>query len=174
MEKQMARIDRLYHVMVELLNAPKTIDVMRKMPAYVEDGEVYDFNGRSFGGTDKPDGPIFKQIERVKTTQAVTAALKRDYTNALGEWLNDDKGAEEDAVEKPKKKSKDDKATKEPSEADAAQPTTEEGEELDLVAAVTGLLDAGKLKKAKKMIKDNEDHPKIKKAKKLYKKAVAE
>lgn len=161
----MARIDRLYAVMVELLNQPKTIDVMRKMPAYVKDGEVYDFNDRSFGATDKPDGNIFKDIERVQTVQAVTAALKRDYTAALAEWLGD-----VDSNSPVKKSVEKSKAERE----EVAEPEAEIETDIDLVAEVKMLVQNEKFKKAKKLIKGFDgDEKVIKKAKKILKAAQA-
>lgn len=175
-EKDYAKVERLYHVMVELLNEPKVIEVMRKMPAQVKKGEVLDFNGRSFGGTDKPDGYIFggeKEFKRVNETQAVTFALKRDYTKALKDWLDGeapkedsattDKDGKDDA-KKPKKKKKTSKT-----DDDSAEQTMEP-EAFDLVGEVESLLSDGKLKKSRKLVRDNADHVNIKKAKKIIKK----
>lgn len=165
---EMNNIDRLvanlaFGAMAEMLLLPKKIDELKKLPAYVKDGEVYDFNDRSFGKTYKPDGEIFS-VERVRTQQAVTQAIKTAYIKALTEWMEtseDDAkaGAEPKKVKKPKVED-----TEEGSDEDNV-PT------IDLVSMVTALLDEGKIKKANKLVKDNPDHPKIKKAKKLVKKS---
>lgn len=174
MSKDYARIDRLYHVMVELLNAPKVKDQLMKMPSEVKKGEVLDFNGRSFGATDKPDGLIFPKTERVLNCQAVTSALKRDYTKALKEWLDGEAEATDETgennVEEPTKKSK----KKKTSETDDDRP--EPTEEFNIVAEVKELLSNGKMKKAKKLVELHEGMgtPKCKKAKKLIEKAKGE
>lgn len=163
---ELNRVDKLhanlaFGAMSMMLNLPKKIDELKCLPAYVKDGEVFDFNDRSFGATYKPDGEIFS-VEKVNGAQAVTQALKNNYTKALNEWM---KVSEDDAkteqAEKPKKEKK-----------SKSEDDTADEPELDLVANVTGLLNEGKLKKANKLIKENPDHPKAKKAKKLYKKAV--
>ena len=169
-----AQINRLYGVMVNILNSPKTIDVMRKMPAYVKGGEVFSFNNESFGATDKPDGDIFKGIERVQKTQAVTAALKRDYTAALKAWLDgeeveaDENGStapskkgrkDEPAAEKPKKGKK----GKKPVADDGAEPV-ETAEDFDLMGSIKKLLKKDKVKKAKKLLAEHEEHDDYEKA----------
>jgi len=156
--------------MVELLNAPKVKDQLMKMPSQVKKGEVLDFNGRSFGKTDKPDGLIFPKTERVLNCQAVTSALKRDYTKALKEWLDGEKECKEaiedeaieDVVEEPKKKDKKKK-----------DPEPEADEEFDLVTAIKKLVAKGKLKKANKLLELHVGMgtPKCKKAQKLIDKA---
>ena len=153
-EGKLNRVDRLhsnlaFRAMSDMLNLPKKIDELKVLPAYVKDGEVFDFNGRSFGETYKADGEIFS-VEKVNNAQAVTSALKRDYTKALNEWME----------------------TSEEEAKDDTKPAEHEEADIDLVADVKALLDEGKLKKANRLIKDNPDHPKAKKAKKLYKKAV--
>lgn len=79
--------DTIYRVMVEMLNQSKKIDELKLMPAYVKDGEVFDFNNRLLSKTSKADGEIFN-VDKVITTQAVTAVLKKNYTTALTEWLD--------------------------------------------------------------------------------------
>jgi len=170
MSKDYANIKRLYHVMVELLNAPKVKDIIMKMPSHVKDGKVIDFNGRSFGDTDMADGAIFPKPERVHNCQAVTSALKRDYTKALKEWLDEEQGegqTNEDVAEKPKTKKKAPTTDDDAVEQDVATPT------LDLVGEVKKLLKADNVKGAKKLLKANKEHPKFDKAKKKYDKAVA-
>lgn len=140
--------------MADMLSAPKKLDELKRLPAYVKDGVVYDFEDREFWGTNSADGEIFS-VEKVLKTQAVTSALKRDYTQALHKWIAGDT--------EPTKPAKEEKTKEDKPETDGT---------VDLVGDVKTLLDDGKLKKANKLIKDNPDHPKFKKAKKLYKKAV--
>ncbi len=172
---ELARIDRLYHVMVELMNAPKTKDVMMMMPAYVKDGGVYDFNDRLFGGAgDKPDGLIFAKPERVHNAQAITSALKRDYTKALKEWLDDEADSKESETKKSTKKEKastDEKPEKKAKKKKPDGASADDEPKFDLVAEVNGLLEVGKVKKAKKLIAEHEDDANYKTLKKVIKKA---
>ena len=149
--------------MVDILNSPKKIDELKRLPAYVKDGTIYDFEDRKFWNTKSEDGEIFS-VEKVLKAQAVTSALKRDYTNALMKWISDDEGGGETTEPvKPKKAKKVKDEVDEALEADI---------EINFMSDVKELLEAGKLKKANKLIKDNAGHSKAKKAKKLYKKAV--
>ena len=157
------------------LNSPKVIDILKNQPAYVKDGMVYDFHDVAIcrDHTKGGDCIIFdgeKGLARVKSVQAVTSALKRDYTKACTLWNNGGVDAElpeekEDVVKKPKKKAKTSKGND-----DRPEPT-EVSTKFDLVGTVESLLSDGKLKKAKKLIGEHEDDADYKKAKKLLKKA---
>ena len=163
---ELNRVDRLvanlaFSAMAELLLLPKKIDELKKLPAYVKDGEVYDFNDRSFGKTYKEDGEIF-DVARVLKTQAVTQALKTAYVKALNLWME---VSEEDAKTGDSKPSDDAEVVEEP--AEEAKPATDG--EIDLLKSVVKLLKKDDIKGAKKLVKANKDHPKYKKAKKLIK-----
>ena len=170
MSKDYTHADRYYRRMVEILNLPRTIDVMRMMPAYVKSGMVYDFNDKEMFDTDRPDGDIFKGIERVKKTQAVTAALKRDYTTALNAWTEGDKvTADENGSVAPSKAKK---AAAKDATAEKKAKVAKEAAEFDLVKSVKKLLKSDDAKGAKKLLKANKEDADYKKAKKLYKTAT--
>jgi len=141
-----------------MLNAPKKIDELKLCVAQVKDGVAYDFNGKKLWNVNCDDIEIFS-IEKVNKTQAVTVALKRDYTQALRDWGQSLTG-ETVAPEKVD------------TVAPIIPPTKDEvTPEFNLKDEIKNLVHLGKLKKAKKLIGDNENHPDFKKAKKILKKA---
>ncbi len=62
-----------FRAMATMLQAPKKIDELKRLPAYVKDGVIYDFEGRKFWNTNAEDCEIFN-VERVLKAQAVTKA----------------------------------------------------------------------------------------------------
>lgn len=150
-----------------MLNAPKKIDELKLCVAQVKDKVAYDFNGKKLWNVNCDDIEIFS-IDKVLKTQAVTVALKRDYTLAILAWAktllgNDAEETEPvDEVKEPKAKEPKAKKVKE----------AEVTPEFNLKDEIKNLLHLGRYKKANKLIKDNAGHPDYKKAKKLYKKAM--
>jgi len=138
-----------------MLNAPKKIDELKLCVAQVKDGVAYNFNGDKLWNVNCDDIEIFS-IEKVNKTQAVTVALKRDYTQALLNWGNSLTGETE---------------APEVVEAQDSESPAEVTPEFNLKDEIKNLVHLGKLKKAKKLIGDNESHPDFKKAKKILKKA---
>ena len=137
-----------------MLNAPKKIDELKLCVAQVKDGVAYNFNGEKLWNVNCDDIEIFS-IEKVNKTQAVTVALKRDYTQALLNWGQSLTGE-----------------TVAPEKSNTVAPTKDEvTPEFNLKDEIKNLVHLGKLKKAKKLIGDNENHPDFKKAKKILKKA---
>ncbi len=135
-----------------MLNATKKIDELKLCVDKVKDKVAYNFNGDKLWNVNCDDIEIFS-IEKVNKTQAVTVALKRDYTQALLDWGKSLTGE-----------------TVEP-EAEPEEVVEEVTPEFNLKDEIKNLVHLGKLKKAKKLIGDNENHPDFKKAKKILKKA---
>lgn len=153
-----------FSAMSEMLDSPKKIDELKKLPAYVKDGEVFDFNGRSFGETAMPDCEIF-DTKRVMGAQAVTQALRVKYIKSLNEWLAIEDAVETGETSKKEAKKNTKKMVDESVEVKGEEPS------FDLLAEIEGHINDGKLKKAKKLLAENEDDANYKKAKKLIKKA---
>ena len=153
-----------FRAMAGMLQSPKKIDELKRLPAYVKDGVIYDFEDRKFWATNAEDGEIFK-IDRVLNAQAVTVAIKRDYVKALEEWLGGDESTDNEAEEPAVDETPEPKKDKKSKDAEVTP-------EFNLKDEVKNLLHLGRYKKANKLIKDNDGHPDYKKAKKLYKKAM--
>ncbi len=158
-----------------MLNAPKKIDELKLCVAQVKDKVAYDFNGKKLWNVNCDDIEIFS-IEKVNKTQAVTVALKRDYTLALMAWgtsLTGDANekTEPEAEDESAPVSKENKGKKSKKVSEKEVKEDEVTPEFNLKDEIKNLVHLGKLKKAKKLIGDNENHPDFKKAKKILKKA---
>ena len=146
-------MNELIIVMLEMLNQPKKIDELKLLPAYVKDGELFNFTGVLIGKTSKADGEIFS-VDKVLNTQSVTAALKKNYTKALTAWLESPEVVEAKDLEV---------------FDDGEQVEDQTDCEYNLIGDVEEYIKAKDYKGAKKLVKRYKDHVEYKKAKKLVK-----
>ena len=143
------------------------------LPRYVKDGKMYNFKDQVIMSYDGEDCVFHEDVDIVKNISRVTDKFLNEiylpYNKYLGTASEQAKGPEiTEAVDEPK-----DEEVSEDKKSGKKDKKKSKGTESDgkLFAEIKSLIKDGDLKKAKKLLKKNEDAPDYKACKKLIKKA---
>ena len=136
------------------------------LPRYVKDGKMYNFKDQVIMSYDGEDCVFHEDADCVKNISRVTDKFLNEIYLPYNKYL----GTASEQATGPEISASADEGNQDVTETeDTVDDVTEEG--YDLVADVEKFIKKDKLKKAKKLLTDYEDHPDFKKAKKLLKKA---
>jgi len=145
---------KMFLTRLDMIKSGDKIDMLKKLlPQRIEDSSFLNFDGQVILGAGKLHDVVFHEDNIFEGVNRLTNKFFETFFTPIDAFLNGDVAEEDEPVE------------------DEIEDATVDEPAIDLLGDIEALLEKDKVKKAKKFLKEFEDHDDYKKAKKLIKKA---